>query len=85
MTLEQAFDSVKAAGLLFNNLFQLDNGMWRCNLRSSTDWFAFGEGVTPSLAIAAATKKNVSISKKTGSNLADEISAESDMLADMLS
>lgn len=45
-------------GYLVNNLLQLDNGVWRCNLRKELDngalFFEFGEGTTLRKAIFVA-------------------------------
>jgi hypothetical protein len=48
-----------ARGVRFNNLFQLDSGAWRCNLRSTgaVECYEFGDGASPSAAILAALSR----------------------------
>lgn len=53
----QLFSDLAADGLRINNLFQLDSGHWRCNLRDDrfdTKMFTYGEGPDPYLAVLAA-------------------------------
>jgi hypothetical protein len=45
---------VSAQGWLVNNLFQLDDGSWRADLRDATRFTRFGNGPTPSAALDAA-------------------------------
>ena len=61
-TIEQWLREVKRRGLRVNNLFHLDSGMWRCNLRTAgpparTDYYEFGNGVDPQHAIEQALGK----------------------------
>lgn len=41
-------------GWLLNNLFQLDNGTWQCNLRTATHFTAYGRGFDATMALGAA-------------------------------
>lgn len=58
-------EEVHAIGCVINNLVELENGVWRCNLRTyarkeaelPVDCFEFGDGNTPELAIMAALEK----------------------------
>lgn len=68
MTLEEAFELVDRRGCLVLNLFQLDDGSWRANVRSKkpqeqqvagravvdTVFYDFGNGDTPVKAVLAA-------------------------------
>lgn len=59
-TIAEVIAQVNAAGYYFNNLFQLQTGQWRCNLRSDimipshTD---YGTGQDPETAVAEALRK----------------------------
>jgi len=61
MTLEELLEEVKDRGLLVNNLFQLDDGSWQCNLRKvdGVQWVccAFALEPTPHAAILEALSK----------------------------
>jgi hypothetical protein len=61
MTLEELLQEVKDQGLLLNNLFQLDDGRWQCNLRQDKGdhWLccAFSIASTPQLALLEALAK----------------------------
>lgn len=51
---------VNAAGYFFNNLFQLQDGKWRCNLRSEVmvpSHSEFGTGPDPTTAVAEALRR----------------------------
>lgn len=51
---------VNAAGYFFNNLFQLQDGKWRCNLRSELmvpSHTEYGSGPDPVTAVAQALRK----------------------------
>lgn len=37
MTLDDLFSEIATNGWLVNNLFQIDSGLWRCNLRKVVD------------------------------------------------
>src|SRR5436190_4794502 len=58
---EQLFSDLAYEGLKVNNLFQLQSGTWRCNLRvdhpGSVILFNYGEGPDPYLATIAAWAK----------------------------
>lgn len=48
---------VELKGFLVNNLFQIHTTAWRCNLRSpSGECAAFGDGVTPGIAVEQALR-----------------------------
>ena len=51
MTLTDLFDEVCERGWRISNLFQLDNGLWQANLRTSTHHTDFGRGPTPEIAL----------------------------------
>ena len=55
---EQLFADLASEGLKVNNLFQLQSGHWRCNLRAdhpgAVILFNYGEGPDPYLAVIAA-------------------------------
>lgn len=57
---EGYFREIKRRGLRLNNLFQLNSGMWRANVRSadSLTFFEFGNGVDPSHALEEALRKS---------------------------
>jgi hypothetical protein len=61
MTLEELLQEVKDQGLLLNNLFQLDDGRWQCNLRQDKGdhWLccAYAIASTPQLALLEALAK----------------------------
>ena|SRR3984885_5125433 len=54
MDLTNLLDEISERGWLVNNLFQLDNGSWQANLRTSTHHTAWGRGLTPVLALSIA-------------------------------
>ena len=54
MDLTNLLDEISERGWLVNNLFQLDNGTWQANLRTSTHHTAWGRGPTPVLALSIA-------------------------------
>ena len=57
----QLFEDLAYEGLKVNNLFQLQSGAWRCNLRvdhpGAVILFNYGEGPDPFLATIAAWAK----------------------------
>lgn len=59
-TIAAMIAEVNAAGYYFNNLFQLQDGSWRCNLRSEVmtpSWSQFGNGPDPATAVAETLAK----------------------------
>lgn len=50
-TIESILDEIAESGWLVNNLFQLADGSWQANLRTSTLATAFGRGPTPTSAL----------------------------------
>jgi hypothetical protein len=64
MTLEELLQEAKDKGFLVNNLFQLDDGQWQCNLRQEVDngYYAGGWAIatSPHLALLEALSKPVS-------------------------
>jgi len=55
-TIEHWLREVKRRGLRVNNLFHLNSGMWRCNVRAADNshFYEFGNGVDPQHAIEEA-------------------------------
>ena len=51
MTLSHLLSTLPNQGLLLNNLFQRDDGLWQANLRTSSQATEFGLGSTPEEAI----------------------------------
>lgn len=59
-TIAEMIQQANDAGYTFNNLFQLQDGSWRCNLRSELKvpaYVDFGNGPDPVSAIKATIKK----------------------------
>jgi hypothetical protein len=59
MTLEDLVAELYRSGLRLNNLFQLQDGTWRCNVRSNNEahgWNYF-DAETPSAAVRGAILK----------------------------
>lgn len=54
MTLEDRLLSLGDVRL--NNLFQLESGTWRCNVRNEAGLYEFGDGSTPSAALEQAVR-----------------------------
>lgn len=54
MTLTDLLDEIADRGWLVSNLFQLSNGSWQANLRTSTHHTEFGRGPSPELALSLA-------------------------------
>jgi predicted RNase H-like HicB family nuclease len=54
VSVEALIKEVHAQQLRVNNIFELDNGRWRANLRRERDCFSFGDGDTPAEALRAA-------------------------------
>ena len=57
--MEEIIKKINANGYHINNLFQLDPGYWRCNLRDNESecFFNFAEGKTPKEALVKALAK----------------------------
>lgn len=59
-TIAAMIAEVNATHYYFNNLFQLQDGSWRCNLRSDVmipSWSQFGNGADPVSAVAECLAK----------------------------
>lgn len=57
MTLEDLVAEISAAGLLLNNLFQLNSGLWRASLRNKASInFHFYDGRSPTEAVRGAIR-----------------------------
>lgn len=52
--IESLFAEIAEAGWLVSNLFQRDDGLWQCNLRSATHHTGFGIAESPAEAIESA-------------------------------
>lgn len=52
--LERLIEQAAARGLLVNNLFQLDSGLWQANLRCASGAFEWGRGASAPEALASA-------------------------------
>lgn len=52
--LEEALSKAHQSPRLVNNLFQLDNGLWRCNMREGDKFFAFCDKARPADAVLGA-------------------------------
>ena len=64
MNFHDLLDEVEEREMLVNNLFQLDNGTWRCSLRSKrkmvdgkSHFFAMAEADTPEGALKGALEQ----------------------------
>lgn len=78
--LSELLSEIKAYGWLVNNLFQIDEETWRCNLRRvlyarepgvASKWFhEFCDGPTPEAAVGKAVK--VMRKNKTPYEIAEE-------------
>ena len=56
--MEDIIELISSEGFRINNLFQLDETYWRCNLRdSSGGFFDFGVGKTPKEALVDALSR----------------------------
>jgi len=53
-TLDELLAEITHAKLRVSNLFQLDDGTWRCNLRNSTLAFSFYDHPNPTAAVRGA-------------------------------
>lgn len=54
MTVDDLLAEVEERGWLLNNLFQIDDCTWQCNLRTTTHHTAYGKGHSAAIAIAIA-------------------------------
>lgn len=52
--LTDLFDEIAERGWFVNNLYQLDSGSWRANLRTADLVTDFGQGTSPAEALSAA-------------------------------
>ena len=57
MTLESLLSEISERGWLVNNLFQLDSGAWRANLRDNLRATQFADANSPELALALCLDK----------------------------
>lgn len=57
MNLENLFAEISERGWLVNNLFQLDSGAWRANLRDNLRATQFADADSPELALALCLDK----------------------------
>lgn len=58
MSIESQIKTINAAGYKINNLFQLDENFWRCNVRGPDQTFSeFGNGDTPEAALIEVQRK----------------------------
>lgn len=78
MTIEQLLSEVQSSGLLVNNLFQLDDGGWRCSLRDESGGYGFGDGEDAAAAIRSAlfSAKNGNCSSFIENAIAEDALAE---------
>jgi hypothetical protein len=51
---DQLIEELSERGWLLNNLFQLDSGLWQCNLRTATHHTAYGKGESAIVALELA-------------------------------
>lgn len=51
VTVDQLIRKVQEDGFLINNLFQLHEDRWRCSLRKEPDFYEYGEGDSPEVAL----------------------------------
>lgn len=73
MSIEKIVADMNAAGFKINNLFQLDEGFWRCNLRSDRTggtFYDFANGTTMLDALRKAAEKTKVASTDDVSDLA---------------
>ena len=72
--LNALIDDVLLDGLLFNNLFQIGDRTWQCNLRLASDstCFHFGRGATPVEAITQARLKVDKLRPKVAPPVVDD-------------
>lgn len=58
MSIESQIKAINDAGYKINNLFQLDEDFWRCNVRGPDHTFSeFGNGDTPETALIEVQRK----------------------------
>lgn len=83
MTLEALIDEVDSHGLYFNNLMQVDAGIWRCNLRhkGTNVCHAWSRGKTAAEAIDGALRVHRANSTKPPPKLDVEIVAAAEVAA----
>lgn len=81
MDLVKLLQIVELKGFLVNNLFQIHTTAWRCNLRSpSGECAAFGDGVTPGIAVDRALQIAERTDPAKSSNYAVKRSRADDLL-----
>jgi hypothetical protein len=51
LAIDTLLEELAERGWLLNNLFQLDNGTWQCNLRTATHHTAYAQGETAVIAL----------------------------------
>ena len=70
--MEDIIELINSEGFRINNLFQLDETYWRCNLRdNSGGFFEFGVGKTPKEALADAFSRTEVKVKKVEEDFSD--------------
>ena len=70
--METVIKELNARGFRVNNLFQLDETYWRCNLRGIEEtFFDFAEGKTPQEALQKALAKTKNPPKKVVEDFSD--------------
>ncbi len=78
-TIEEAIETVHAAGFTINNLFELETG-WRANITDGELYFEFGNGDSPAAALLDALNgkgigEKASVRKPVSTSALDDLIA----------